>query len=234
MSPVDPSAVEPSLSSANAASVTEHGEGKTRDTGVAAASHTPNGAGPKEKKRKHDHTPRDHNGKDVATDEPPAKADGPSEKRRGVKADKDASLSKTQPPTEGDPHNSGDKKVKKRKREKREGAQSKQENEEHVAPPEPVVPHADGNSKDENKAKKRKRKEKREEDAQATQGDTEPEPLASHTDGAQRKRKKRKEKEEKAVVEVVGADQTAGEDSTTNDGEKKRKRKRRSFDSTVT
>lgn len=37
MSPVDPLAVESSLSSANAASVTEHGEGKKRDSGAAAA-----------------------------------------------------------------------------------------------------------------------------------------------------------------------------------------------------
>jgi hypothetical protein len=37
MSPVEPLAVDPSLSSANAASVTEHGEGKKRDSGAAAA-----------------------------------------------------------------------------------------------------------------------------------------------------------------------------------------------------
>lgn len=37
MSPVDPSAVEPSLSSANAASVTQRGEDKKQDSGAAAA-----------------------------------------------------------------------------------------------------------------------------------------------------------------------------------------------------
>lgn len=158
----------------------------------------PNGAEPKEKKRKrkHDHIPREHNGKDVAAEEPPAKVDGPSEKRRGVETDGDDSLSKTQPLTEGNPQNSMDKKVKKRKKEKREEAQSKQENiDEHIAPPEPVAPHAGDNSKDEKRAKKRKRKEKREEDAQAKEGDTEPEPLTLQTDDAKRKRKKRKEKE---------------------------------------
>ena len=149
----------------------------------------------------------------MAADESPAKVDEPAEKRRGVETDGD--LSKTQPPTENNTEGSGDKKVKKRKKEKREETQSKQENinEEHIAPPEPVAPHADDKSKDEKKAKKRKRKEKREEDAQAKEGDIEPEPLASQTDGT--KRKKRKD-----VVEVV--DQTA-EDSTRNDGEKKRK-----------
>jgi len=226
MSPADPLAVESSLSSANAASVTEHGEGKKRDSGAVAASHTPNGGEPKEKqrKRKHDHTPREHSGQDVAADEPPAKVDEPSEKRRGFETDGDGSLSKTQPPTEDNTQKPGDKKVKKRKKGKRDETQSKQENinEEHIAPPEPVAPHSDDNSKDEKKAKKRKRNEKREEDAQAKEGDIEPEPLASQTDGT--KRKKRKDKE-KAVVEIVGADQTA-EDSTRNDGEKKRKRKR--------
>jgi hypothetical protein len=153
----------------------------------------------------------------VTADEPPAKVDGPSEKRRGCETDGDGSLSRTQPPTEDNTQKSGDKKDKKRKKAKREETQSKQENinEEHIAPAEPVAPHADDNSKDEKKAKKRKRKEKREKGARAKEGDIEPELSASQTDGTKRKKRK-------AVVEVVGA----AEDSTRNDGERKRKRKR--------
>ncbi|KAI0001273.1 hypothetical protein BJV74DRAFT_89646 [Russula compacta] len=244
MSPVDPPPAEPSPSSANAAK-TEHGEGKKRDSGAVMENHALNGAEPKKRETKHDPTGRQqHVGKDAAADEPISLA-GSSEKHKKDEKSGGNSQSKAQPPTEGILEKSGDKKVKKRKREKRD-VQPKQGDltEEAVARPEPVITHADNDSKDDKKSKKRKRKEKR--NAQVNEGSTvveevatQPEPLASQTDDAKGKKKTKKSKEEKAglegrlvtTVDVITQDQATGdkrkdEGSVGNDSEKKRKRKR--------
>jgi len=102
---------------------------------------------------------------------------GSSEKCKGGEKSGDESQSKTQPPTDGIPRNSEDKKVKKRKKEKREEARSKEGNadEENIGPPEAVAPHG---------GKKRKHKE----DVQANQGEGKE---VDQTSGEKRKRKKK-------------------------------------------
>ena len=86
---------------------------------------------------------------------------GSSEKRKRGEKSGDESQSKTQPPTDGIPRNSEDKKVKKRKKEKREEARSKEGNvdEENIGPLEAVARHGDDNAEDEKRGKKRKHKE---------------------------------------------------------------------------
>jgi len=220
MSPVDSPTVEASLSTSKADSTTEGGGDKKPNSG-AVVSHTPNGAEPKEKKRKRKRDPpREHDAKDTATDEQAPNADRSSEKYKGGEESRDHSQSKTQPPTEDVPQNAGDKKVKKKEKEKREETQPKQgdTNEENIAPPEPVAPSADDNSKDEKISKKRKHK--KEEEATA-----EPEPL--QTGGAEKKKKKKKDK---SGVDVIGADHAIGdkrkrEGSAMNDGEKRKKKR---------
>jgi hypothetical protein len=187
---------------------------------------------PKEKKRKKIHDPpREHDGKDAPPDEttrvtheqPQKEASKVNGSSEGFKSSENGSQSKTQPPTEGLPETSGDKKVK-RKKEKREKARLTQGDvsKETITPPEPTAPSVDDNIKDDKKSKKRKHKEKREEVAEANHGGTAGEAatklelLASQTDDAKGERKKKKSKEEKATGEKR-------EETVVNDVGKKRK-----------
>lgn len=139
----------------------------------------------------------------------------------------DDSQSKPQPPTDGIPETSGDKKIKKRRKEKGEKSRLNQGDvsKETITPPEPAVSSVDDSAKDEKRVKKRKHKEKREDDVEANHGGTaeavtKPEPLASQTDDAKGERKKKKNKEEKASGE-----KRKQEDTAANDVERKRRKR---------
>ncbi|KAI0280975.1 hypothetical protein BGY98DRAFT_960295 [Russula aff. rugulosa BPL654] len=182
MSPVDPSAVKPSPSVADAATKAERGDVEQRDV----EKHTPNGTEPKEKKGRRNMTlPEDMTRKTHHHHEmkPP---------RRETSGDD--TQSKTQSVTE-------DKKVKKRKKEEKgEKARLKQGDvsKETNTPPEPVVPSVDDGTKGD---KKRKHKEKKEGSTETNHDSlaTRLGPLAAQTDDAKGENKKKKGKEDKAA-----------------------------------
>jgi len=159
MSPVDPSAVEPSPSMANAPAKIESGVGKKRDLTGVAGDHMSNGSEPKVKKSKKKHDPpREQTEKDAAADEATNSVIEPSEKepsnvKRSSEKQKPSERSGehdvSQSSTEGV-------KVKKKKREKREEVQLKQGEQ-------PMATNADDGKK-----RKRKHEEKRE----GNEGDT--------------------------------------------------------------